>query len=327
MLGITMELSGQSLPMSLLPAKYSLSNLQTALSNPQMFLGELNHVGNQINEAIHRRRYADTGADLMTEEWDNCIILDACRYDIYREHTTIDGELQMRIAAGSESWEFMRSNFVGRTFHDTVYVTANPHAYKLPEDTFHYTRNLLDDEWDPDLKTVTPDTVVEATLEAAERFPDKRLLVHFMQPHFPFIGERGRQLDSGGIVAHRDDGEGDMLIWGKLRYGLLPVDSIWEAYVENLDVVLPHVQDLLDALDGLSVVTADHGNLFGERLRPIPTRAYGHPSGIYAKALREVPWHVIPGERRTITADAPVGHEDLDDSVAAERLRDLGYVA
>ena len=312
--------------MSLLPAKYSLDNLRWALSNPRMFLGELQHLGNRVNERVHRRRYADTGADVMAEDWDNLFILDACRYDIYEDNTTIDGTLETRVAGGSESWEFMQANFLDGLHHDTVYVTANPHAYKLPDDTFHYTRNLLDDEWDPDLQTVTPETMREAALDAAERFPDKRLIVHFMQPHFPFIGPKGQKLDSGGIVHHREDAGEDMLLWGKLRYGLTEIEPIWEAYVENLDIVLPHVKHLLDELDGKSVVTSDHGNLFGERLRPIPTRAYGHPPGIYAKELREVPWHVVPGARREITSEPPVGSEDLASDVAQQRLRELGYV-
>jgi len=41
---------------------------------------------------------------------------------------------------------------------------------------------------------------------------------------------------------------------------------VWEAYNENLDIVLTEIEALLDELDGKSVITADHGNLVGERL-------------------------------------------------------------
>jgi hypothetical protein len=31
--------------------------------------------------------------------------------------------------------------------------------------------------------------MVEATLEAAAAYPDKRLVAHFVQPHYPFLDE------------------------------------------------------------------------------------------------------------------------------------------
>ena len=43
------------------------------------------------------------GTHIMDEDWDNLIILDACRYDLFEEVNTIDGTLESRISLGSAS--------------------------------------------------------------------------------------------------------------------------------------------------------------------------------------------------------------------------------
>ena len=55
---------------------------------------------------------------------------------------------------------------------------------------------------------------------------------------------------------------------------------------------------LIESLDGKTVVTSDHGNLFGRRLWPIPLQKYGHPPGLRFPELIEVPWHETPFENR-----------------------------
>jgi len=54
-------------------------------------------------------------------------------------------------------------------------------------------------------------------------------------------------------------------------------DEIWDAYKNNLKLVLPSVRELVDELTGKMVITSDHGNMFGERSSPIPYREWGHP--------------------------------------------------
>ncbi|WP_458206679.1 hypothetical protein [Haladaptatus sp. NG-SE-30] len=312
-----------------MPTRYNEENFVTFLNNPRTALGEMNHFGNRINRAVHRRLKGGRGVAVMEEDWDNLLILDGCRYDLYEDRTSIEGNLQRRTSRGSESWEFMQGNFVDGSFHDTVYVTANPHAYKLDDDVFYRIVNLLEEDWDSELKTVLPEDVAQAARETHERYPNKRLLIHFMQPHFPFIGETGRRIDQGGIVMHRDDESvDDLMIWGKLMYGFIDKETVWQAYRENLDLVLSTVSELLPDIPGRSIITSDHGNLVGERLWPIPTRGYGHPSGITAPELVEVPWHVVPAEeRRTIESEMPTKHERLSASKVEDRLRNLGYKA
>ncbi|ELZ23103.1 hypothetical protein C475_15679, partial [Halosimplex carlsbadense 2-9-1] len=92
----------------------------------------------------------------------------------------------------------------------------------------------------------------------------------------------------------------------------------------------PRVKELLGELSGKTVVTSDHGNMLGERARPIPIREWGHPDGVYTPELVTVPWlEYESGPRREVVAEAPVDETEsgdaVEDDVVAERLRNLGY--
>jgi hypothetical protein len=317
----------------MLPSRYNLTNLQRVMRDPRRLRTEVEALGSRLNRAVAARRNPPEEAmRIMDEEWDNCLLLDGCRYDLFAEHHTLPGTLHREVSAGSQSLEFMRHNFGGETHHDTVYVTANPFVTRLDDDLFHRVIDCFADEWDEDLGTVPPGAVVEATLRAHERYPDKRLLVHFMQPHYPFIGETGRELDTGGVTGHVTDqaqtDERMASIWDRLESGDADVsrERVWTAYAENYELVEEHVNDLAADLDGKTVVTADHGNLVGERGWPVPFRRYGHPAGLRVPELVEVPWHELPvDERRTVSADPPERTGEVTDDTVQDRLEHLGY--
>lgn len=280
----------------------------------------------ELNNVLFRLRHG-SGTRVMDEDWDNLLILDACRYDMFTGHAGLEGKLESRISLGSSSEEFLQRNFGGDTFHDTVYVNANPYIPKLGMDdgTFHAVIDCLGD-WDEELETVRPESVAEATMAARERYPDKRIIAHFMQPHAPFIGEHGRSIEAGGWTMDREtDSVPDM--WNQVREGDVDEETFWTAYTENLDVALDVVEPLLDSLSGKSVVTSDHGNLVGERLSPIPTRPkYGHPYGVHVRELVEVPWLVVDAEERvSVSEEPPVDQETVSEAEVEDRLAALGY--
>lgn len=340
---------------SVLPTRYSPSNLARAWRNPALLRIEAIHWATRANAAttdlLRSLSGCNAGIDVVAADWDNLLILDGCRYDLFEARSPLEGELEAVRSKASHSGEFMEANFAGRTLHDSVYVTANPFTYELDDGTFHAVENLLDTHWDESTQTVLPEDVVEATRRAHERYPDKRLLVHFMQPHFPFLGPTGRAFDHQGIDMHVEAGETDAAVnpWNAFVYDdRLDFADVKRAYRENFDLVMPHVAELLAALSGKSVVTADHGNLLGERGWPVPLRLYGHPRGSRQDGVRVVPWFTVPGEeRRTIVAEPPVEADgdagadgdgadtagdaadakgDASDDVVDERLRALGYV-
>jgi len=307
---------------------YDGADIREGLRNPSLIPRALKRQSRVVSRRINNQFYKRTtpsGYDLAEEDWDVLILLDGCRHDMFEETNWLDGALQSRTSPASESWGFLQSNFDDREFHDTVYITANPHWYKLDDGTFHHVVDLLSEAWNDDHGTVMPKDVVEHTLQAHERFPRKRLIVHFMQPHFPFVGERGQTLDHKGITLHRDDDDGDALnIWSAVEVGNLSREAVVAAYKENLELVLPHVETLLEELPGKTVVTADHGNLTGDRLFPIPIRDYGHPRGLRTPELVTVPWLTVPGDRLPAVSEPPTT-QDHDNDIATDRLEALGY--
>ncbi|WP_156184201.1 hypothetical protein [Halostagnicola sp. A56] len=278
-----------------------------------------------INKKYYQRKHSFPETDFLQEDWDNLILLDACRYDIFREEASFeDTEIESRRSPASASLGFMNHHYIGKEHHDTVYVTSNPHVESIPSGTFHHIVNLLGSDWDEDSETVLPSVVVDKAIETAERFPNKRLIIHFMQPHFPFIGETGEKISSGfgQTLSERESPHPWKEQMLNSRYNR---ETLIQAYRENHRLVVPHVRNLLQSIDGKSVITSDHANLIGEKGYPIPIQMYGHPTRFPHPNLLTVPWVEIEGNRRTIQSEPPIQYEQLDEGTVQSRLESLGY--
>ncbi|WP_050031995.1 hypothetical protein [Halorubrum halophilum] len=302
--------------------------------NPRLLLKGIRDVPAafaELNRLYHTKRsgpeYNRNGIDVFEEEWDNLIILDACRFDYFAESTDFDSPVERRVSRGSTSREFITGNFANRALHDVVYVSGNRwflelreflnaevHAYRDVERDFRVDR--LDDSKSDVGYVPYPETVLESAIEAAEEFPDKRLIIHLMQPHKPYLGPNSDLFTYDGGLRSTMAASGDV-----------DIDTLRQAYRDTLEITLDHVESALDSLDGRTVITADHGELLGERLRPIPVRWYGHKEGVYVPELVDVPWQVVKeGPRREISADPPEQMPDVDEETVEDTLRALGYV-
>jgi hypothetical protein len=301
---------------------YSLSQLKKAFESPERFLWEVNRL---YYTRLNTRSHYPSGIDLFEEDWDNLLILDACRYDMFERTHDLPGRLESRTSRASATKEWIHANFDGRELLDTVYVTASPILYRNRDTvdvTFHDVVDVWQESgWDDEYRTVLPQTTTEAARRAASQYPDKRILVHYLQPHFPFVGEVG--------LEHFDPTRLNFE-WMDLTTGQMDVDTetIRRAFDENLELVLPYVEELLDELGGKTVVTSDHGQMLGERGFPVPIPGYGHPPGVYNEALTRVPWLVYEnGARRDVVAEASETEQsDVSEDVVSDRLRQLGYV-
>jgi hypothetical protein len=286
------------------------------------------------NSLYHRRFYTsdfnESGIFVFEEDWDNLLLLDACRYDMFARRNPFDERVQKRISRGSDTFEFLTSNLLNRDVSDTVYVSGSPILYwyrDTIEQNFHDVIFVWQDfGWDDENKTVLPETMAEYALKAAERYPNKRLFVHFIQPHIPFIGSDTR-IDKQQFHDPTDE---DPSFWRLVETGAvdLTVDEIWELYDANLERALPHTARLVEELDGKTAVTSDHGNMLGERSRPIPMPEWGHPPGTYTEELVTVPWIEFESDsRRKITAgQTATERPNISEDVVEDRLRELGYV-
>ena len=296
-----------------------------------------------FNREVAGRYYqsvqGNDGIYVMEQDWDNLLILDACRFDLFEEvmretDFEIPGQLEKVTSRGSGTPEFLRENFKGSRFDDTVYVTANPFSMKIIDDPFHETDHVWVDGWDDAEQTVLPEVVCDRTLAAEEKHPNKRLISHFMQPHHPFVGDTRLENDPGleWVRARATDGDVPdvQFVWERLGRGMVDAAEVWQAYRDNLIRALDPIADLVQELEGKTVITSDHGNGFGERLRPFPTRVYGHDERIRIPALVDVPWFVVDSDgRKTITAAsgerADAATDRNTDERIEEKLKALGY--
>jgi len=247
----------------------------------------------------------DGAIDLVNAEWDNLLVLDACRADLFEEVADLStfDEYGRVTSIGSMTREWTERTFAGREFGDTVYVTSNPFTDKMVGESFHDLYSVWKKHFDKEERTVLPEPVAEAARRSFAEHPDKRQIVHFMQPHHPFIGhDRLRELTEWDIYAIAED-EGrpePHSPYEALNMGLVDYGEVWNAYADNLRIGLDAALDLAVDLDGRTVVTSDHGNMFGERAWPVPMRVYGHPAGV--RSLSET-----------------------DEEQLERRLKDLGY--
>jgi hypothetical protein len=282
----------------------------------------------------------------LESEWDYCLVLDACRYDVFRDvyDDYLDGSLQKRWSTGSSTPEWAYRTFTDE--HDIAYFSGNPFINDLgiplnelkwgascdyawtASDHISDVHDVWKTGWDDDLGTVPPESLAEAyraNADAVERAD--RTVLHYMQPHAPYLsrgkGQKLKQIRKGirrQGEAEADDGNGDPdgsdggalsslgdairpKVEGKLEESELAQKAgLWleldptelvangtrvaalELYEENLRIALESVAELIPELDGRVVVTADHGEAFGEE------GVWEHHVETHIPPLMEVPW-------------------------------------
>jgi len=276
-------------------------------------------------QAVGRR--LDYGTNVYEREWDVLVVLDACRADLLRSVAPdVDflGAVETTRSVGSSSSEWLENTFLGHPeTGQTVMVTGNTWTDRyLTADAFAALDEVWKYAWDDDHGTVPAAAVTDRAVAAArERDPD-RLVVHYMQPHHPFVAD---PLDGDAGLARTGSHSNTANPWVALRRSELSTERVWDAYEATLRHVLEAVATLLDNVEGRVAVTADHGNLFGE------WGLYGHPMYTPVPALLSVPWAETTGtDRGTLTPSLdppealPVSRVYGDDGVG-DRLDALGY--
>ncbi|WP_207592377.1 hypothetical protein [Halomontanus rarus] len=276
----------------------------------------------------------------LESQWDYCLVLDACRYDVFSEvyDDYLDGTLEKRRSVGSSTPEWASRTFTEE--HDIAYFSGNPFINDLgiplnelqwgascdyewtAADHITDVFDVWKTGWDDDLGTVPPESLGEAfraNREAVERAD--RTVLHYMQPHAPYLsrgkGQKLKQIQKGirrqeeadtaadggsGVLSSVGDTirpkveqtlEGSELaqkagLWLELDPADLVKNGTREAalelYEENLRIALESVADLIPELDGRVVVTADHGEAFGEE------GVWEHHIETHIPPLVEVPW-------------------------------------
>ncbi|MHC4475558.1 MAG: sulfatase-like hydrolase/transferase [Planctomycetota bacterium] len=295
--------------------------------------------------------------NIMQEQWDYLIVLDACRYDyferLWRQH--LQGNLEKRISIGSSTTEWRNKAFT-EYYGDVIYISANPFVNSLAtvkgfsaSEHFCKVFDLWLSAWDREKGTVLPETMTKRAAEIIASHRDKRAIIHYIQPHEPYLGSTvtgpGYEQPVAGRYLQAIQGEsrtvrkimnlvgaafywlglrGYFLIWNlRQLFGMSPAspmdavrrkygnELLRKAYKENLEIVLCYVAELVDALTGRIVVTSDHGEMLGEN------NCYCHWSRSNNKLLREIPWLVIDKGEKSPGPGAKTASEERKPSEPA----------
>lgn len=265
--------------------------------------------------------------NIPLENWDNLIILDACRFDffknVYKEY--LDGKIEKRISNGSNTAEWLVKTFTNK--YNYTYISANPYINsngvplnKLDLRYKNYSWNAIEHfhkiidvwkfGWNEELGTVHPREVNKAYLSNKENI---KTIIHYMQPHLPYLSydevyqKRSmlKQIKDIYVKYHFEK------IFKLRRHPLIklsmfklfkpinqssPVEKVFMEigmeslhyyYEDNLRIVLRSVSQLIDVLNGKTIITADHGEAFGEQ------GIWTHPLETHIPVLIEVPWLVV----------------------------------
>lgn len=221
------------------------------------------------------RHIPHDGIEVMDQDWNNLLVLDACRYDTFESVNWLPGTLKKVQSQATSTPQWLQRNFTEQ-YDDVVYVAGNPYVSKLAHDGnfnadnhFHHVEHVWEYGWE-DTVGVPPKAINEATEKMREQYPDKRLILHYMQPHEPFLG------DTNFHELRGDGWESIQKIWHD--------PAVKEAYRENLELVLDTVEDVLPNLTGDTVITADHGEILQKKYGLIR-----HPKDVFIKELYEIP--------------------------------------
>lgn len=224
-------------------------------------------------------------------EWDTLIVLDACRHDSF---CSVFRPVPAAYSPGSDTHQWAYRNFVGRRagdMSDVLLVTASPMLtrgyFEMQRWDFPF-RGSVDvwrDGWSDEFNTVLPKQVFDAALRESD---SSRIIVHFMQPHAPFLPTGADEAGGVGGVDFRELRSEAIVrrfrtVWDSLEAGQTRVADAKAGYLRNVMVAVKWALRLLQEREGKTIVTSDHGNLFGEY------GLFGHPRGLYVPELLRVP--------------------------------------
>lgn len=229
-------------------------------------------------------------------------------------------------SAARDTFEWISTQWVGDGLDDVTYVTGMvPIAPEYPEfeadgfNALYETDAFVDDigeivpvwetGWDPAIGVDPPESVTETALKYVDR---DQLVVHYAQPHTPYIGTPQILGHTNNRSARPHKGEpNDRPIWERVQTGNLTDMQLWLAYVGNAVRAVSSAVKLVEAWDGPVVATADHGEALGE------WGLYAHDRSPHPYR-RLVPWAEISGIATEKRHAGPSG--DVKD-----KLQALGY--
>lgn len=317
----------------------------------------------------------DKAVRIMEESWDVLILLDACRYDYFekiRQTHLPEGSLSCRQSTGSATVEWRDQSFPD-VYQDVVYVSSNPYINSqkavegfLGADHFFRVVDVWKTGWDPVKGTVLPEIVTREALKAVRDFPEKRLIIHYLQPHAPYLkfgadcaGFPIPDVASERVLRGAGEDQPKTRMQAKIYGRLYPAVKKMSFLGNHPDWILSQLlglppcspmdvvrrkygkQGLRKAYEqNLSTVLEETARLIrylsgdlvitsdhGEYLGE--DRCYSHFSGSDSPYLRNVPWWTFHKEKKESFPDLNADSTEspeIGNDEIQKRLRDLGYL-
>jgi len=196
---------------------------------------------------------------------------------------------------------------------ETVYVTGNHYADRINMDSLKVVDQVRKYDYG-DLPLPPAHVVTDRAISVGRQYDFNRCIVHYMQPHKPFLERTGDRQEVRMI-----EETGGVELYRKYLDGELSKRELSDGFINNLRYVLEEVELLLSNFDAQkAVITSDHGQALGERF------LFDHRYGINHPKVRQVPWVRTEGED-TLKHNPSCYNIDSTDRNVGEHLVQLGY--
>jgi hypothetical protein len=208
---------------------------------------------------------------------------------------------------------------------DIIYISGNPNInsyMKMTDGGFtfdskkHFSKiiDVWDFGWSDKLGTIPPSNINKSFHKWYLKYPKKRFILHYNQPHGPWIsigGEPKKLSEMKTMINEVNVNNKNSYSFPRKILRKLPPALWWElrkilrikskskeeefyrihgkkgmkvAYLNDLKLVLKYVKILTESISGNWLITSDHGELLGEN------GWFGHPRNSKIKVQRYVPF-------------------------------------
>lgn len=246
----------------------------------------------KVLQILSPLEFSNHGFNFLYEDWDYAIVLDACRFDVFKENNPFDETVTRKHSIASSTGEWVQRG-ITEDHTDKIIVSANPvtSPIKLKELTGkknRFFKNIpaWDIGWSEKHRTVPPWSMTQISKAIVKKYPNKKIIFWYLQPHHPFLSleEEFIFVDNIKIKILKGMAQRGKNVWDALKAGEVPIRKAKNGYITNTTTTLKYVKELIEHLNGKIIITSDHGNCFGEM------GLFGHPSNIHIPPLIDVPY-------------------------------------
>lgn len=249
-------------------------------------------------------------SDILKTDWDIIIILDACRYDMFKEvigNKFFGSIVHKADSEASYTAAWFRKHFINSTrYKDVIYISGNPqvNSYGVNLKTADVFFDVYN-SWETEENNFR---VREDALYVYKNY-ENRMIIHFLPPHYPYLFD-SKKFNPFNLIYKVFPSSilkkiNRIFIKNnknkfKLNKNARPISRIEEtyklvytnkqikdAYKRNLLNGLVHVAYIITHIKNKKIIiTSDHAEYLGENGR------YGH-GGVRTELITTVPYVVI----------------------------------